>query len=162
MRIVRLVVLVLAALSAAPAASQDGAVLDRIKAEKKAWVSLNLELAPADAEAFWPVYEGYQKDLNQINTRVVRLIESYASHYRDGSLTDEGARKLYQDSIAIDESYLKLRKTYAARLAKVLNARLVARYLQLEDRINTQTRYELQANLPLIGDAKFTAPPAAK
>jgi hypothetical protein len=163
MKIVRLVVLLLAALAVAPAApQQESAALERIKAEKKAWVALNMELAPADAESFWPVYEGYQKDLNQINTRVVRLIESYASHYRDRSLTEEGARKLYQESLSIDESYLKLRKTYAGRFAKVLNARQVARYLQLEDRINTQMRYELQANLPLIGDVKFTAPPPSK
>jgi hypothetical protein len=159
MGIVRLIALLALAVLAAPAAAQQGsAVLERAKAEKKAWIVLNMELAPAESESFWPLYEGYQKDLNQHNSRVVRLIEAYAGHYRASSLTEEGARKLYEESIALDESYVRLRKTHAARLAKALNARQVARYLQLEDRIQVQMRYELGANLPLIGDVKFTAP----
>ena len=159
--IVRWIVMLLLALLAAPAAPQEGSVvLERVKAEKKAWIALNMELAPAEAEGFWPVYEGYQKDLVQINTRVVRLIEAYAGHYRKASLTDESARKLTEESLAIDESYARLRRTYVSRLAKVLPPRQVARYLQLEDRIHTQMRYELGANLPLIGDVKFTAPAA--
>ena len=161
--IFRLIIMLLGIALALPAAPQEGSVmLERARAEKKAWIALNMELAPAEAEAFWPVYEGYQKDLVQINTRVVRLIEAYAGHYRKHSLTDESARKLTDESLAIDESYVRLRRTYVSRLAKVLAPRQVARYLQLEDRIHTQTRYELGANLPLIGDVKFTAPGAAK
>ena len=163
MTIVRLVVMLLGVLLASPAPAQQGsAELDRIKAEKKAWIALNMELAPAQAEAFWPVYEGYQKELNQLNTRLVKLVESYAAHYRGNTLTDEGARSLSEEALSIEERYVKLRRGYASRLGKVLSARHVARYLQLEDRIYIQVRYELAANLPLIGDAKFTAPAAAK
>jgi hypothetical protein len=167
MTIARAILAVLAAVLtvvlAAPAPAQQGATeLERIRTEKKAWVALNMELAPAEAEAFWPVYEGYQKELNQINTRLARTIDAYATHYRNNTLTDEAARKLTEDSLAVDESEVKLRRTYLSRLAKVLPARKVARYLQLEARIHTQVRYELAANLPLAGDFKFGAPRATK
>jgi len=161
MKIVRLFAMLLAAILAAPLPAQQGE-LERIRTEKKAWVALNMELTPAEAENFWPVYEGYQKELHQLNIRLTRLIETYALHYRNNSLTDESARKLTEESLAVDEDELKLRKTYLPRLAKALPARKVARYLQLEGRIHTQVRYELASNLPLAGDFKLGAPRATK
>lgn len=161
MKIVRLIAMLLAAMLAAPLPAQQGE-LERIRTEKKAWVALNMELTPAEAEKFWPVYEGYQKELNQVNTRLARVIEIYARHYRENTLTDEAARKLTEESLAVDEDELKLRKAYLPRLSKVLPARKVARYLQLEGRIHTQVRYELAANLPLAGDFKLGAPRGTK
>ena len=163
----RFLALALGVLLAAPVPAQgptdaQKAELERITTEKKAWVALNMEMTPAEAEGFWPIYEGYQKELNQINTRLVRVIEGYAAHYRNNTLTDEAARKLIDEWLSVDESEIKLRRTYAARLAKVLPARKMARYLQLESRIHTQVRYELAANLPLAGDARTGAPKATK
>lgn len=159
----RTILVLLAAMLAAPVPAQQGsAELERIRTEKKAWTALNMELTPAEADGFWPLFEAYQKELNQINTRLVRVIETYGAHYRNNTLTDEAARKLTEESLAVDEAELKLRRAYAARLAKVLPARKVARYLQLEGRIHTQVRYELAANLPLAGDFKLGAPRAAK
>jgi hypothetical protein len=158
---IRFVLMLAAAMLAAHLPAQQGE-LERIRTEKKAWVALNMELMPAEAEGFWPVYEGYQKELNQINTRLVKVIETYGTHYRNNTLTDEAARKLTDEWLAVDEAEVKLRKSYAAKLAKVLSARKVARYLQIEGRIHTQVRYELAANLPLAGDFKFGAPPATK
>jgi hypothetical protein len=168
MKILRLGAMVLAAALAGPLPAQQGpaelqkAELERITTEKKAWIALNMEMTPVEAEGFWPIYESYQKELNQINTRVVRVIETYAEHYRKNTLTDEAARKLTDEWLAVDEAELKLRRGYLPRLAKVLPARKVARYLQLEGRIHTQVRYELAANLPLAGDFRTGAPKGAK
>ena len=161
MKITRLIMLLLAVVLSASLLAQQPEI-ERVKTEKKAWIALNMDLTPSEAEAFWPVYEGYQKELHQINMRLTRFIETYAMHYRNNSLTDESARKLTEEWLAVDESDLKLRRAYASRLAKLLPARKVARYLQLEGRIHTQVRYELAANLPLVGDAKLGAPPATK
>ena len=162
MTIIRLSVILLISILAAPLTAQQPPELERIRTEKKAWIALNMELTPAEADGFWAVYEGYQKELNQINTRLVKVIETYALHYRNNTLTDESARKLTEESLAVDEAELKLRRTYAARLAKVLPARKVARYLQLEGKIHTQVRYELAANLPLAGDVKPGGPQTTK
>jgi Spy/CpxP family protein refolding chaperone len=39
----------------------------KIKADKKLLIAQNLQLTDAEGTAFWPVYEAYQKDLQQIN-----------------------------------------------------------------------------------------------
>jgi hypothetical protein len=169
MMIVRSILVLLAAIVVAPALAQQSAEqllspqeVERVRLEKKAWVALNMDLSPGEADAFWPIYEGYQKDLRPINLRLIQLVESYGTHYRNNSLTDEIARKLTEDGLAIDEAELKLRRGYFNRLSKALPARKVARYLQLESRVNTQVRYELAANLPLVGDARLDTPGATK
>ena len=136
--------------------------VERIRTEKKAWVALNMNLSGDEADAFWPLYDGYQKELQQINLRLVKLVESYGTHYRNNTLTDDIARKLTDEVFAIDEAELKLRRSYYGRLAKALSARKASRYLQLESRVHTQVRYELAANLPLIGDVKPDIPRTAK
>lgn len=166
---VRLIPLLLALILAAPVLAQPGqgellsqSDVERIRVEKKAWIALNMDLKPEDAERFWPLYEGYQKELYQINFRLVKLVEAYGTHYRKNTLTDELARKLSEEGLAVDEAELKLRRAYFNRLAKVLPARKAARYLQLESRVHTQVRYELAANLPLVGDVKPDIPQRTK
>jgi hypothetical protein len=167
--IVRLIALLLASVLVLPVLAQQGqgdplsqADVERIRVEKKAWMALNMDLKPEEAQSFWPVYEGYQKDLGQINLRLVRLVESYGNHYRNNTLTDEIARKLTEEALAVDEAELKLRRTYFNRLAKALSVRKAARYLQLEGRVHTQVRYELAANLPLVGDVRPDIPAGAR
>jgi hypothetical protein len=163
------ILLIVLFLAAGPAPAQQGsaellsqAEIERTRTEKKAWVALNMDLKPDEAEAFWPLYESYQKELSQLNLRLVRLIESYGGHYRNNTLTDDIARKLTEDWLAVDEADLKLRRAYFTRLAKVLPARKAARYLQLESRIHTQVRYELAGNLPLVGDTRPAIPAVLK
>src|SRR5262245_64547306 len=166
MTVIRFAAALLAATLAAPAPAQpqepsthlSTAEVERVRTEKKAWIALNMELTPTEAEAFWPLYESFQKDVQDINRRLFALVEVYAEHYRNNTLTDEGARKLMEEALAVDERELKLRRAYSAKLAKVIPARKALRYLQLESRIHTQIRYELAANLPLAGDFKVGAP----
>ena len=40
-------------------------VRDKIRADKKMFVAVNMQLPEADAKAFWPVYEAYQKELQK-------------------------------------------------------------------------------------------------
>jgi len=39
----------------------------KIKSDKKLVVAQNLNLTDAEGAKFWPVYDAYQKDLQQIN-----------------------------------------------------------------------------------------------
>ena len=52
--------------------------------------------------------------------------------------------------LAIEEAEVKLRKSYADKLANVLPGKKTARYLQIESKIRALVRYELAANIPLV------------
>lgn len=123
---------------------------EKIMADKKLVVALNMELTESEAKNFWPIYEQYQKDLQRINGRLVKALESYADDFRGNSLTDDKARKLIDEALAIDQAEANLKSTYASKLSKALPARKAMRYLQIENKIRAIVRYDIAAGVPLV------------
>ena len=78
------------------------------------------------------------------------MLESYAADFRGKSLTDEKAKKLIEEAVAIEQAEANLKSTYAPKLSKVLPVRKVARYLQIENKIRAVVKYELAAGVPLV------------
>jgi polyhydroxyalkanoate synthesis regulator phasin len=139
-----------------PALSQDKPadnmqiLRDKVKADKKLIVAANMELTESEAKGFWPVYEEYQKDLTAINQRIGKLIESYAADYRANTLTDEKAKKLTDELVAIGKAEAELQAASVPKLSKVLPPKKVARYLQIESKIRALVKYELADAVPLV------------
>jgi hypothetical protein len=123
---------------------------DKIKADKKLLVATNMELTESEAKAFWPIYEQYQKELQRINQRIAKLVESYADDARSKSLTDDKAKKLIDDAAAIDQTEANLKSAYAPKLSKALPVKKVARYLQIENKIRAVVKYDLAQGVPLM------------
>ncbi len=122
---------------------------EKIKADKKLLVATNMDLTESEAKGFWPVYEEYQKDLVAINQRIGKLIEKYAADYRANTLTDEKAKVLIDELVAIEQAEAGLKTTYVPKLSKVLPQKKVARYLQIENKIRAVVKYELAGAVPL-------------
>ena len=122
---------------------------DKIKADKKLVVAANMDLTDAEGKGFWPIYEAYQKDLQTLNERLKKTILSYADAYNKNALTDQEAKTLIGEALAVEEDEAKMRKAYAAKLASVLPGKKVARYLQIENKIRALVRYELAGEIPL-------------
>jgi hypothetical protein len=126
---------------------------EKIKADKKLVVAANMNLNDAEAKSFWPLYEGYQKELEQINQRLGATIKGYADAFNagKGEISDDQAKKLLAEALAVEQSEVKLRQSYAAKFGKVLPATKVARYLQIENKIRSIIKFELAAQIPLVG-----------
>jgi hypothetical protein len=135
---------------AAPTFAQDMQGLSqKIKADKRQVVSQSMQLTAAEAKGFWPVYDAVEKDLGALYERQSKLIAAYAEAYNKGPIPEATAKKLTEEALAIEEQESKLRRSCADRLAKVLPAVKVLRYLQIESKIRAVVRYELAANIPL-------------
>jgi hypothetical protein len=156
-KLIKAVIICVAALIASPVFAQDKQadtnmqiLLDKVKADKKLVVAANLDLTEAEAKVFWPIYEAYQKDLQDINDRLGKTILAYADAYNKNTLTDAGAKTLSDEALAIDQDEVTLRKTYSAKLSVGLPAKKVARYLQIENKIRAAIRYDLATGIPLV------------
>ena len=113
-------------------------------------VAANLGLTDAEGAAFWPVYDAYQKDLQQINQRMAAVITAYADAYNKGPVTNEVAKKLLDEAVAVDEAEVKLKSSAVPKILATLPATKAARYIQIENKIRALVRYELAANIPLV------------
>ena len=156
----RHVLLLVAALMTAPAFAQTKpaaadpantmeALRQQLQVDKKAVVKANLDPNEAEANAFWPVYEAYQSELNKVNDQLAMVIVNYAKELNANTLTDAKAATLLEQSIAVEESEAKLKRAFVPKLAKALPGRKVARYMQIENKIRALVKYEIASEVPL-------------
>lgn len=121
---------------------------EKLKADKKLLVAQNMQLTEAEAGKFWPLYEQYQDELFILRMRSLKLIEAYTEKYE--SMTNEVAKKLLDEYLAIEGLRQKVRQAYLPKFRKVLPDIKVARYYQIENKINAVVNYELAARIPLL------------
>jgi hypothetical protein len=123
-------------------------VKEKVRTDKKLFIATNMELTESEANAFWPVYEAYQAELSKFRDRDSNLIEEFAANF--GTMSDDVAKNLLDDFLSIDSEYLKLRQSYLAKFRAVLPNTKVARYYQLENKIDAVLEYEQARRIPLI------------
>ena len=125
---------------------------EKIRADKKLLVAESMQLTEAEAKAFWPVYDQYQDELFLLRAGTVKLIKDFADAYE--KMSNDTAKKLLDEYMTIESLGLKLRQTYLPKFRKVLSEVKVARYYQIENKIQAVLIYELAANIPLMKTAK--------
>ncbi|MDR4495427.1 MAG: hypothetical protein AB7P17_10045 [Nitrospirales bacterium] len=125
-------------------------LIDKVKADKKLLIASNMDLTDQESKNFWPLYDGYQKDLEQLNRHLGEIIDEYAQAYNKNSVSDDLAKNLINEALKTEGAEVKMRREYAEKLAKVLPATKVARYLQMESKIRAAIKYDLAASIPLV------------
>jgi hypothetical protein len=141
--------------AAAVAQSQPSVLLDAIRANRKALVAVNLDLSPEEAGKFWPVYDRYQKEISAIGDRVLSIVDEYTAGFRD--LSNDKAMQLMENYLAAEAERLQVRRTYLPEFAKILPGRTVARFYQIENKMDAVLRYDMAAAIPVV-DEKRGAP----
>ena len=132
----------------------SGDILDEIaltragvQARRQAIVTSAMDLTAPESEAFWPLYRDYRMDMAKVDDRLVDLIIVYAGNY--DSLSDELASKLLTDYLDIERARLDVKGRYVPRFQGVLPARKVARFYQVDNKLDKKIQAELAREIPL-------------
>jgi len=119
-----------------------------LKTEKKAAIASEMDLIDAEITPFWEMYNEYNNKLSQVQNKRVALIKEFAANYE--TLSGEKADEIMKGYFAYQQELLKLKKSYYGRFKKILPKGKVARYFQLENKIQTMVDAELASQIPLI------------
>ena len=119
-----------------------------LKTERVAIITEAMDFTPEEGEVFWPIYREYELAASKIGDRRIALIKEFAANF--DTMTDEVAEDLIKTSFKINEDTLKLEKKYIKKYMKVLPAKRVARYAQIDHRINMLIDIQIAASLPLF------------
>jgi len=76
------------------------------------------------------------------------LIKDYAEHF--DSLDDAKARELTEKAINLETQRIDVLKKYVPQFGKVLSAKRVARFVQIETQINRLIDVQLASEIPLV------------
>jgi hypothetical protein len=124
------------------------ALRNAAKADKKALVASTLQLSDAEAKAFWPIYDDYQRSRDASDRQRVRAIEGVIA--TDKPVSDAYATSLAKDLLAADEAELRARRTMQNKLVKAIPAKKAAKYLQLESKLRAAQAYDIASAMSLI------------
>lgn len=137
---------------AAPAfAGQDERIESEreiLRAERQMVVAKNLALDEREGDAFWPVYKAYEAERTVIGSRKLALIKEYAAHHEN--LGDARATRLAREALAVEVSRETLKQKYFKRFAAVLSGKKLARFYQVEHRLDALLDVALSEQIPLV------------
>jgi hypothetical protein len=103
---------------------------DKMEAERAAFISKSLELTPAEAKAFWPVYDEY--DLKRHELRKAFQNSEDLHKPEIDKLTEKEANLILDTQLIEAQKLLDLRKEYHAKFRAILPAIKVLRLYDAE------------------------------
>ena len=144
-----LAVLVLASPTLAQSVNDDVELIRSVvQTERKAVVAKNMQLTEAESEAFWPVYNEYEQSMRKVNDKRVEVLRRLAAEYQ--TLTDEQAEALLKESFDFQQERVKVRRSFVKKFAKALPGKRVARFYQIDGKIDSIIDFDLARTVPLV------------
>jgi hypothetical protein len=101
-----------------------------------------------EAEAFWPVFRDYERDLMKLNDERLQIFKEYAQYYE--SLTEKKADELAERSLDWQAARVKLMRNYYKKFSKALSPKMAAKFLQVENQIWMLMDVQIASELPLV------------
>ena len=132
---------------AVPTAEEIRLTRQVIDTQRQALVTKGMDLTPAEMQRFWPLYREYRVAASKVGDRIVTLITTYADNYQN--LTDPVADKLLTEFVRIEEQRARLKAQYLPKFKKVLPAQKVARFYQIENKLDTAILADVSEAVPL-------------
>jgi len=122
-------------------------LISEIQSDKRAVVLKSMGLTDEQVKAFTPIYDEYQRDRKALYERGVDLLNKYASNY--DSMTDDAAKGILKDWFKLEDDKLALLRNYAKKFGKVLPQTRVARFVQIENKLNALMEGQAARIVPL-------------
>jgi hypothetical protein len=120
-----------------------------IQDNRRAIVSFDVGLTDEEEENFWPVYDSYRKATMKVNDALVNLIIEYGKAQKSGKLTDKQAVNMTIRSLKIKQDRIKVKSAFIKKFNKVLSGKKVARFYQVDHRLDIIDNIEISDAVPL-------------
>jgi len=122
---------------------------EEMQRQKDAVMAADMKLTEQESKAFWPLYREYQGTLRKLQDRYIELLAEYAREREKDTFTDQKTRTLLDEYMDIDREDLWLKRAYLEKFNKILPAKKVMRYFQMENKIAAMVNYQMTQGIPL-------------
>lgn len=120
--------------------------------EKKAIIEENVDLTGVDADAFWKLYNDYEKQRREIGQAKLELLQKYTT--KQGALTNQQATDLLTEAVPLRTAEDKLILNFTKRIGKATSALVSVQFYQIEHYISDGIRFSILNNIDFIQDKK--------
>jgi hypothetical protein len=119
--------------------------------KKKEMITSSLQLTDSQSEAFWKVYEGYEKELDSIIKEEFELIQKYNTKHKDNSISEQSASNMSAQNFRIEGRETQIKQIYLGKFQEVLPKNVVLRFYLLDNKINALLDNEIEEVMSLAG-----------
>lgn len=118
-------------------AHQEGDWKEKMRAERVAFLTTAMELTPAEAEKFWPVYNSMEAERRASFGKVMRAYKALSDGVTAGK-TDKELEVLVNDYTTANKNSHSVEAKYTPQLVKVLSVSKVAKLFVAEEEFRRQ------------------------
>ena len=118
-------------------AHQEGDWQEKMRAERVAFLTTAMELTPAEAEKFWPVYNSMEAERRASFGKVMRAYKALSDGVAAGK-TDKELEVLVNDYTTANKNSHSIEAKYMSQLVKVLSVSKVAKLFVAEEEFRRQ------------------------
>lgn len=112
---------------------------EKIKALKTAHITEGLNLTPAEAQQFWPIYNDFEEKRRELYRRERADIENLEC------MTEKEATSKLDEYVEIEREDFLLKKKYYNDLRQFFSAKKIMQLKQLEEEFNRKLMREYRA-----------------
>ena len=109
---------------------------EKIKTLKVAFITDRLDLSSSEAEAFWPVYNAHEEQMNSF--RKTERSEIRTKIKSDDPLSNQEAEKLLEQWTRLEEQKQKEQKTYFSKMKNIITAKKTILLIKTEEDFKRQ------------------------
>jgi phosphate uptake regulator len=121
-----------------------------LQSEKRTLINDGMALTTEQAPIFWEIYDAYEAEFSAISKKRMEMLKEYSEAFP--TVSDDLANRLINDMYKVNSKVYALRNKYAKKMSKSISPQVAARWVQLDDLINTVVKLSVTAEIPLIGD----------
>jgi len=115
---------------------------ERLETYKIAFFTKRLTLSSGEAQKFWPVYDEYTSEQNEVQKKQRQKQNQIRRALKSG--TDREIERLVDEYLQLQKQELSIREKYHAEFKKVLPIRKVAKLYQAESAFKRKLLEEIQ------------------
>ena len=127
-----------------------------MQADRTTLITAGMNFNDKDGAAFWPIYKQYQYERSRLDDDRVAVIKEYTQKYPN--LADAQAKAMAEKMLDCDSRLAELKKKYYKKFNRVLPALTVAKFFQLERRVDLMMDMQVESSLPPLTQAHYTVP----
>ena len=127
-----------------------------MRADRTTLITTGMNFTDKEGAAFWPIYQQYEYERSKLDDRRAAVIKQYTLKYPN--LTDAEAKSMAEEMFDCESRLAELKKKYYKKFNKVLPALTVAKFFQLERRVDLLMDMNVEYSLPPLTQAQSTVP----
>ena len=125
-----------------------------MRAQRASIITNAMNFNDKEAAAFWPIYRQYEYERFKLDDGRVAVIKEYTKNY--STLTDGEAKGMAERMFEYDARISSLKKKYFKKFNKTLPGLTVAKFFQLDRRLDLLLDMNVESALPPLTQVLYT------